>query len=103
MIDIAASADAFNAMLKRYSAALNRFREQQVEERKRDTDAVDFVLIGDTPAAPLPSLASILADGIARGVNGDRLVPGPRGKPLAGRNDPCPCGSGKKFKKCCAT
>jgi SEC-C motif-containing protein len=21
--------------------------------------------------------------------------------PRAGRNDPCPCGSGKKFKKCC--
>ena len=21
--------------------------------------------------------------------------------PVAGRNDPCPCGSGKKFKKCC--
>lgn len=20
---------------------------------------------------------------------------------FAGRNDPCPCGSGKKFKKCC--
>ncbi|WP_371126120.1 SEC-C metal-binding domain-containing protein [Bradyrhizobium sp.] len=20
-----------------------------------------------------------------------------------GRNDPCPCGSGKKFKKCCLT
>jgi len=20
-----------------------------------------------------------------------------------GRNDPCPCGSGKKFKKCCGT
>jgi uncharacterized protein YecA (UPF0149 family) len=20
---------------------------------------------------------------------------------LIGRNDPCPCGSGKKFKKCC--
>jgi SEC-C motif-containing protein len=19
----------------------------------------------------------------------------------AGRNDPCPCGSGKKYKKCC--
>lgn len=26
-------------------------------------------------------------------------VRGP-GQP-AGRNDPCPCGSGKKFKKCC--
>jgi preprotein translocase subunit SecA len=21
--------------------------------------------------------------------------------PKAGRNDPCPCGSGKKFKSCC--
>ena len=21
--------------------------------------------------------------------------------PRVGRNDPCPCGSGKKFKKCC--
>jgi uncharacterized protein len=24
-----------------------------------------------------------------------------RETPLVGRNDPCPCGSGKKFKKCC--
>lgn len=24
-----------------------------------------------------------------------------RGAPKIGRNDPCPCGSGKKFKKCC--
>ena len=23
-------------------------------------------------------------------------------RPKVGRNDPCPCGSGKKFKKCCA-
>ena len=23
-------------------------------------------------------------------------------EPKTGRNDPCPCGSGKKFKKCCA-
>jgi SEC-C motif len=26
-----------------------------------------------------------------------------RPEPKIGRNDPCPCGSGKKFKKCCAT
>lgn len=25
----------------------------------------------------------------------------PGGQPHAQRNDPCPCGSGKKFKKCC--
>ena len=30
----------------------------------------------------------------------DALVP-PRAK--VGRNDPCPCGSGKKFKKCCGS
>lgn len=24
-----------------------------------------------------------------------------REEPKTGRNDPCPCGSGKKFKKCC--
>jgi uncharacterized protein len=27
--------------------------------------------------------------------------PIPARKPKVGRNDPCPCGSGKKFKKCC--
>lgn len=26
-----------------------------------------------------------------------------RGEPKVGRNDPCPCGSGKKFKKCCGS
>ncbi len=31
-----------------------------------------------------------------------RLKPQPlRAAPKVGRNDPCPCGSGKKFKKCC--
>ncbi len=34
---------------------------------------------------------------------GKQLPPRPlmRRTPKAGRNDPCPCGSGKKFKKCC--
>ena len=25
----------------------------------------------------------------------------PPARPETGRNDPCPCGSGRKFKKCC--
>ncbi len=24
-----------------------------------------------------------------------------KGEQTVGRNDPCPCGSGKKYKKCC--
>lgn len=31
------------------------------------------------------------------------LMPPTLSEPKAGRNDPCPCGSGKKFKKCCRT
>jgi uncharacterized protein YecA (UPF0149 family) len=27
--------------------------------------------------------------------------PPPRPKKKAGRNDPCPCGSGRKYKHCC--
>ncbi len=41
-------------------------------------------------------------------VDGHDLFSGPLEKPrpvvkppTCGRNDPCPCGSGKKFKKCC--
>lgn len=34
-----------------------------------------------------------------------RAAPGtplpPSGKPKVGRNDPCPCASGLKYKKCC--
>jgi uncharacterized protein len=29
--------------------------------------------------------------------------PSPQGQPDVGRNDPCPCGSGLKYKKCCGT
>jgi SEC-C motif domain protein len=36
-------------------------------------------------------------------VDGDYVLPEPfvRPAPKIGRNDPCPCGSGKKHKKCC--
>ncbi|WP_275098398.1 YchJ family protein [Sedimenticola hydrogenitrophicus] len=36
-------------------------------------------------------------------VDGEPVLPETRvnQSPKIGRNDPCPCGSGKKFKKCC--
>jgi len=36
-------------------------------------------------------------------VDGNLVAPKPlvRSEPKVGRNDPCPCGSGAKFKKCC--
>jgi uncharacterized protein len=32
---------------------------------------------------------------------GGEIGPEPASRPRIGRNDPCPCGSGRKFKKCC--
>jgi len=42
------------------------------------------------PAVPAPAVSSSLG----------RLDAGGGAVPEVGRNDPCPCGSGKKYKKC---
>ena len=39
-------------------------------------------------------------DGGPRSV-ADLAVPFVRETPKVGRNEPCPCGSGKKYKRCC--
>jgi preprotein translocase subunit SecA len=46
--------------------------------------------------------ATLRAAGIAPGGGGGAHGggTGPGGYPVVGRNDPCPCGSGKKYKKC---
>ena len=41
-------------------------------------------------------------DALHERVTGRRVFRNPDGAPMKiGRNDPCPCGSGKKYKKCC--
>ncbi|MEW8683176.1 MAG: YchJ family metal-binding protein, partial [Candidatus Thiodiazotropha endolucinida] len=42
-------------------------------------------------------------DGVWYFVDGQLVAPKTekRHQPKVGRNDPCPCGSGKKYKKCC--
>lgn len=44
------------------------------------------------------------SDGTWYFFDGKMVSPGQirRDTPKVGRNDPCPCGSGKKFKKCCS-
>ena len=39
---------------------------------------------------------------VHRKVHDEPQKPVVRDTPKVGRNDPCPCGSGKKYKKCCA-
>jgi preprotein translocase subunit SecA len=58
------------------------------------------------PAGPLPRREHLGSAGEEqRAKNGDELelvIPVARREaPKVGRNDPCPCGSGKKYKNCC--
>lgn len=41
------------------------------------------------------------SEGKAHAHDKGSFQPVPAGKHKVGRNDPCPCGSGKKYKKCC--
>jgi preprotein translocase subunit SecA len=50
-------------------------------------------------------IAKPLMEGFEGGANGQpakKVVVAPkRASAKVGRNDPCPCGSGKKYKNCC--
>jgi SWIM/SEC-C metal-binding protein len=65
-------------------------RAQRVLTLCNDNDIV--VIVGVEPDKP-EDLSDIERAMVAR-------QPA-RSSPKIGRNDPCPCGSGKKFKKCC--
>jgi len=65
------------------------------------------VRIGNADLAPAPAAAPAIAPKPAwreiHGTNGDAMPSEPRmlAGAKVGRNDACPCGSGKKYKKCC--
>ena len=49
-----------------------------------------------------PNVREIHAYWLARRADQESFAsPVRRSEPRVGRNDPCPCGSGKKYKKCC--
>ena len=51
------------------------------------------------PSAVIPDFFKSLSEMQPR--SSRPVVPPPPKYPGVGRNDPCPCGSGRKFKKCC--
>ena len=75
--------------------------EQEAEQRHQaELDAA----VARHPGDGVPSGVDP-ADALAQLRNGTGSVPPParptaRAAPKIGRNDPCPCGSGKKFKQC---
>ncbi len=66
-----------------------------------DIDPEDEDRIMAEAAEAIPACIAEIADYWRRRRPRQGATPGARSTPKPGRNDPCPCGSGKKFKKCC--
>ncbi len=65
-------------------------------------DAVKLLLKAHVDRAHIPQREKVM-DPVSEGMGGDEgpKKPAKRSGEKVGRNDPCPCGSGKKYKKCC--
>jgi preprotein translocase subunit SecA len=86
-IQVNAAKKIFHVQLAREDAEIPAIqaRRRQTVERHPDADGASSAY-GDA------------ADGSRTHAKGSKTVK--RDKPKVGRNDPCPCGSGKKYKKC---
>ncbi len=69
----------------REDGAFDEEVDEEFEEFDEDFDTTDF-----RPLPPPPHIERI-----------PQAEPIRRESPKVGRNDPCPCGSGRKYKKCC--
>ncbi|MEE4658915.1 MAG: preprotein translocase subunit SecA [Halieaceae bacterium] len=67
-----------------------------LEQRRREQAEQEKLAFQHAEAA---SLAEAEAAGSAP--EGEQAQPFKREQPKVGRNEPCPCGSGKKYKQCC--
>ena len=96
----------FRDLAPRVAAARARRAHHRRDQRRRlvqggaaqGRDASRTTAIASAPISTATLDDPIEAPRLDRGGAGE-----PQRNPLkdVGRNDPCPCGSGKKFKKCC--
>jgi preprotein translocase subunit SecA len=63
-------------------------------------EAVDVEEVPSS-AKPSPTVADVFASMMSQAAAAPVRQSAVRSDAAAGRNDPCPCGSGKKYKKCC--
>lgn len=83
-----AQLQAFEEFLRQ--AALQRRAQQEAATTITSNSSEDSPAVETAPVAPEAPKAKILLPSMIK-----------KEVPKAGRNDPCPCGSGKKFKSCC--
>ena len=105
----------------RATTAMNMRRMLAAQQMRTNAGAFDAEQAEDVPAAPqsraparpdsaaqgksvqdvFASMMSQVAGRPVRAVRNPAAAPNGAPVPAVGRNDPCPCGSGKKYKKCC--
>jgi preprotein translocase subunit SecA len=76
----------------------NFLRNVPQQTMHQSTSAFGGTTTGTSSARPGPSQGSDIVSEAAAAVEKAKPV---RVGPKVGRNDPCPCGSGKKYKHCC--
>lgn len=76
-------------------AELSRWASFQEPARSR------FATAGDSPKDPSRAADGLWDDGVDVAPRSAASAPIRADGPKVGRNEPCPCGSGKKYKKCC--
>jgi preprotein translocase subunit SecA len=87
--------------------AFDMFQEMMDHLKEVVLEQLFKVRIGNADLAPATGAAPAVAPQPAwreiHGTNGDAMPSEPRmlAGTKVGRNDQCPCGSGKKYKKCC--
>ncbi|KEA65377.1 Protein export cytoplasm protein SecA ATPase RNA helicase [Marinobacterium lacunae] len=71
--------------------AMERERREQAERQKMDFQHAQTSAVADEQGGQAQAAAAAEESGVSTVV---------RDQPKVGRNDPCPCGSGKKYKQC---
>jgi preprotein translocase subunit SecA len=72
--------------------------EQFLRSKPQKTLHQETSAFGQPPPSPAAAGASNIVSEAAAALEKAKPI---RTGPKVGRNDPCPCGSGKKYKQCC--
>jgi preprotein translocase subunit SecA len=106
--------DSIQADFVRYLYHLEIVREEQPQQEAvagrglaysgggDSSLAQNFAAAGAAAASAAPAgVTDSSAEAYEAAQQATRTVVAPRSVSKVGRNDPCPCGSGKKYKRCC--
>jgi uncharacterized protein len=73
---------------------------KEIGSKNLEHEAVSFRRVFPEALAEFARIARSIQDVLLKHATS---APPPPARPKVGRNDPCPCGSGRKYKKCCGS